>query len=124
MEEGVRALSYAFDSKGVTTTGNAARLHESSLRIFEQLFNNRFRFLAVHHLSVDHVMIGVVSAEHAASAKMGRIFVRFPITLTRLGMNEDRTTFRIGMAGRDRGKRKENDAFAGLGPLEAMAAGE
>src|ERR1700730_13898992 len=35
--EGGRGLSYSFNSKSVAAVGNTARMHESNLRIFEQL---------------------------------------------------------------------------------------
>ena len=99
-------FSCTLDSKSVTTAGYAARIHKCSLRILQQLFNNRFRFVYVRNLGIDHVVTCIVSTERATSAKVLRIFVRGAIAFARLSMNEDRSSLRIWMAGWNRCVRK------------------
>jgi hypothetical protein len=97
MEEEVPVLSYAFDSKSVATARHAAHVHERSLGILQQLFNNRFRFASIHDLGIDYVVICIVSAAHATVAKAGWIFARRAVAFARLGVNENRATLRIRM---------------------------
>src|SRR5207244_11157883 len=98
----VLLYSCALDSKSVTPARHAARIHKCSLRILQQLFNNRFRFVSVRDLGIDHVVTCIVSTERATSAKIVRIFVRGAIAFARLSMNEDRSSLRIWMAGWNR----------------------
>src|SRR6266516_5985953 len=93
--------SCALDSKSITTARYAARIHKCSLRILQQLFNNRFWFASVRDLGIDHVVTCIVSTERATSAKIVWIFVRGTITLARFSMNENRSSLRIWMAGRN-----------------------
>ena len=90
-------LSYAFDSEGVATVRHAACMYKRSLGILQQLFNNRFRFASVDDLGIDHVLIRIISAEHATVAKAGWIFARRAVAFARLDVNENRSAFRIRM---------------------------
>jgi len=65
-------------------------MHESSFGIFQQLFNHGLRFISVRDLSIDHIVVCVVSAEYAAYAEIRRIFPGRAVTLTRLDMHKDR----------------------------------
>src|SRR4029453_8831452 len=124
MAEEVPVLSYAFDSESVTTVRHAANVHERSLGILQELFNNRFRFASVRDLGIDHVVICIVSAEHATLAKVGPIFVRRAVALAMVGVNENRTALGIRMIGRYRCVRKKNDPLTGLRPAQTMPAGK
>src|SRR4029453_7740574 len=116
--------SYAFGSKGVATVRHAARMHKRSLGILQQLFNNRFRFASVHDLGIDHVVICIVSAEHATIAEGGWIFARRAVAFARLGVNENRPTLRIRMTGRNCCVGEKNHPLTGLGPTQKMAEGK
>jgi hypothetical protein len=56
MEEEVLAFSYALNPKGVTTASYTSRIHKCSLRVLQQLFNDRFRRSAIYDFGVDHVV--------------------------------------------------------------------
>src|SRR5215510_11934559 len=56
-------------------------------------------------------------------AKVGGIFVRRAVAMAPVGVNKDGACLRIRMTRRNRGVRKQNDAFARLRPAEAVATG-
>src|SRR5207249_4756297 len=95
VEEEDRVLSYAFDGEGVTTMTDAASMHKCSLGIFQQFFNNRFRFGAICDFRVNQVEICVVGAKHASVSKIRRIIFGWAIAFARFGVDEDRPTFGI-----------------------------
>src|SRR5206468_1806709 len=97
--EVVRVFSCALDSKSITTACHAARIHKYSLQILQQLFNNRFWFASVSNLGIDHVVARIVGTKRTTVAKLVRIFARGAVALARIGMNEDRSTLGICMAG-------------------------
>src|SRR5262249_9051649 len=101
LAEATPTFSYALNSKCVTASSPAARLHVLNLGIFEQLFNHDFRFTSVRNHGVDHVVICVVSAKHTTISKIRRISIIGAIPLTWFGMHEDRADLRIRMAGRN-----------------------
>src|SRR5882724_1430083 len=120
--EEVQAFSCAFDSKSITTPRHAPSIHKCSLRISQQLFNNRFRFASVRDLGIDHIVTDVVSTEHATAAKLPRIFARRAVAFARLGMNEDRSTFGIRVTRWNCRIRKQNHALAGFCETQTMSA--
>src|SRR5205085_9340955 len=93
--EGVRVFSCAFDCKRVTTVRNATSMHKCSLGIAEEIFNHDFRRGPVRDLCFDDSMVTGVSTKNAAAAKLRWIFVRRLITLARLRMDKNRSSFWI-----------------------------
>src|ERR1051325_4577959 len=63
-----RVFSCPFDPKCVATMSHAASVHKHSLGILEQLFNNSFRFAPVSDFGIDHIVISIIGADHAAGA--------------------------------------------------------
>ena len=120
--EEVRVFSCAFDSKSITTVRHTARIHKCSLGILQQLFNNRFWFASVRDLGIDHTVTGVVSTEHATSAKLARIFACRAVAFARLGMNEDRSSLGIWIARWNCRIRKQDHALAGFCETQTMPA--
>jgi hypothetical protein len=80
--------SRAQASKCKAAASNAARIHEFGFWILEQLLDDCFRVISIGDLSIDHVVICIVSSEHAAITKVGRIFFRRAVTFARLSMNK------------------------------------
>jgi len=115
-------FSCALDSKCVTTASQAARIHERSLRVLEQLFNYRFSFVSVHDFGVDHVKRRVIGSHHTTVAKVRREFMRRRVAFARLGVHEHRSAFGIWMTRWNCRVRKKNHAFAGLSETQTMPA--
>jgi len=115
-------LSCALDSKCVTTASHAARIHECSLRVLQQLFNYCFRFVSVHDFGVDHVKRRVISSHHTTVAKIRREFMRRRVVFTRLRVHEHRPAFGIGTTRWNCRVWKKDHAFAGLSETQTMPA--
>jgi hypothetical protein len=77
-------------------------MHKRSLRISQQLVDNRFWIFSIRDLGIDHVVVCIVSAKRATIAKIGRIFVSCAVTLAFLGVNKNRSNLGIRMTGRNR----------------------
>ena len=65
-------------------------------------FGRSFQVISIRNLGVDHVVICIISAERAASSKIGRIFGGGAVTFARLSVNKDRSGLGIRVTGRDR----------------------
>ncbi len=93
-EEGVRVFSYAFDCKRITTVRHATGMHKCSLGIVEERFQSplQVRVPFATFASIIRI-VTVVSAENAAAAELRWIFIRRLITLARLRVNENRSSF-------------------------------
>src|SRR5438477_11219912 len=98
-------------------------MNKSSFGHLQKPFNQGFGRDAVRYLRRDHIVLRIVSANRSPLSKFRRVFVDGAITLATIGMYENRTTFRIGVTGRNRGERKQNHALAEICALEAMSTG-
>src|SRR5206468_8604544 len=97
-----RNLLCAQDSKRKATARNAACINKFGFRILQQLLDDCFRIISVRDLGVDHVVIRIVSTEHAASAKVRRIFSSRAVALARLSVNKNRSGLGIRTTRRNR----------------------
>ena len=69
------------------------------------------------------MLLRVVGAEHAAISKFRRKLVRRRVAVARFRVDENWPAFRVRAAGRDGREWKQDHAFAGLRPAEAVPAG-
>ena len=68
-------------------------MHKCSLGIVEEVFNHDFRRGPVRDLRVDDSIVTVVSTKNAAIAELRWIFIRRLITLARLRVDKNRSSF-------------------------------
>src|SRR5439155_19791601 len=104
--EEVPSLSYAFDLHCVTAVAHAADLEKCNVRVLQEFFNDSFRFGSVCDLGIDHIVLGIVGANHTILPKFFRILIRCRVALAWFSVNKDWSGFRIGMSRRNRRKRK------------------
>jgi len=116
------SCSRALNPERKAAVGNAAYIHKRGVGILEQTLNDGFRFVAIHNLRVDDVVIRIVSAKHAARAKVGGVFINCAVRLTPVDVNKDRACLRIRVTRRNRCVRKQNDPLAGIRPTQAVPA--